>query len=120
MSAALKFLLLFLVLTGCAQTRLGLRESGLRREFTSTQSPGAVAQCIARNGEENILIDSSRIGDREQPGTLEYSSRNSVSGAFLLAVIEPNGAGSRILTYVNGNAVAWIRQDQAELIMKGC
>lgn len=111
---------LTLTLTACAWTRLDLQTSGHRREFMSAMAPRAVAECMARNGDENVLIDSSRISTGEEPHTIEYISRNSISGAFILAVIEPASTGSRVSTYVNSDAVMLISQDQAELLMKDC
>lgn len=114
-------LLVALALGGCAMNPTTLMESGDRYEYSSTQNPRALADCMARN--------LSNFGHGGMPSTVRSGATQDVVelvvpvtgdlGTLLFAQIVPNPRGSHATSWQHPNAIFGLRET-ATASTKGC
>lgn len=109
------YLIVLLLLTGCALTPTDVRNQGVRADFKSTKAPSAVANCIARNADE-----------AKRP--LQATVREGTEGAYDIHITKPgmgNALTAEVLPVQNGSAITTWWMDHmgnnvSQELMRGC
>jgi starvation-inducible outer membrane lipoprotein len=119
LSLLLLFVVIALLLVGCATAPGEVWSTGTRTSFASAKTPRQVARCIARNAENGsgYLIAQERI---EDDGSAEVIVRSTLELVTTIAVakIQQTANGSSVELAISTDAIAPGRL--RERLVKGC
>ena len=90
-----------LVLAGCAMTPADVVEQGTRHAWSSSLSPQAAAECIARNAENTSGTITAIVRAAPTSGAVETIVRTGEGGVMSLSQSRPAAKGATVEIWIS-------------------